>query len=270
MIRTYQVRSIHCQGCQATIRAALVALPGVLDVDPDQRTNQVRVRFDETALDPEQIPARLAAAGFPVRALVTEPTSSTRQHTPRPPRSGRGRARYGLLAAVVAAVAVIGYLGYLLYPRFDLPAVQGAGLLVLAAAAGVASFFSPCSFPLLVTLLGRQVDHRRGVRPARFGGALALGAAAFLLLAGVVIALSGQALFAGVTFTSPTGITIRAFVGVVLILLGLVQAGVLRGSLDVVERLVQPLRRTEASLRRRHPVAGFAVFGFGYVLAGFG
>jgi cytochrome c biogenesis protein CcdA len=48
-------------------------------------------------------------------------------------------------------VALTGYAGYELYPRFDLPALEGASLLVLAAGAGVASFFAPCSFPLLVT-----------------------------------------------------------------------------------------------------------------------
>jgi hypothetical protein len=54
--------------------------------------------------------------------------------------------RYGLLAVAVVVVGLAGYLGYVVYPRFDLPAVEGAALLGLAAAAGIASFFSPCSF----------------------------------------------------------------------------------------------------------------------------
>lgn len=184
------------------------------------------------------------------------------------------RNRYLILIAVVAVVAVAGFVGYVLYPRFDLPAVEGAGLLGLAAAAGVASFFSPCSFPLLVTLLGRQsisdCESDRSPRPAVFGGSLALGAALFMLLAGMVIALSGEALFAGVTFTSTVGITIRVVVGLLLIFLGLVQIGVLSVSMHTVSRLAQPLLRGQARLRRDRPVLGFAVFGFGYVLAGFG
>lgn len=189
----------------------------------------------------------------------------------------RGLAsRYGLLVAAVLAIAVAGYAGYVLYPRFDLPAAQGAGLLGLAAAAGIASFFSPCSFPLLLGLLGRQAARRarddkgQAARPAVFGGALALGAAVFMVLAGVVIGLGGQALFAGVTFTSVAGITIRAIVGTLLVFLGLMQTGRLPFSMHAVEKTARPLSRRSAKLRRERPVVGFGVFGFSYVLAGFG
>lgn len=190
-------------------------------------------------------------------------------------RFGRdGDSRYFVLVVMVVVVAVAGFVGYVVYPRFDLPAVQGLGLLGLAAAAGVASFFSPCSFPLLVTLLARQTvddaDAGRRARPAVFGGSLALGAALFMLLAGVVIGFGGEALFASVTFTSPAGITIRAVVGVLLISLGAIQLGLLPVSMHAVSRFAQPLLRSQARLRRERPAAGFAVFGFGYVLAGFG
>jgi cytochrome c biogenesis protein CcdA len=189
-----------------------------------------------------------------------------------PRRSGGGR--YLILVTGVLMVAIAGYVGYVVYPRFDLAGVDGLGLLGLGAAAGVASFFSPCSFPLLVTLLARQavddVEAGRRSRPAVFGGALALGAASFMLLAGVVIGAGGEAVFAGVTFTSTAGITIRVVVGVLLVFLGLVQVGVIGLSMHGVSRLAQPLLRSQARLRRERPVAGFAVFGFGYVLAGFG
>jgi cytochrome c-type biogenesis protein len=175
----------------------------------------------------------------------------------------------------VLAIALAGYVGYVLYPRFDLPAAQGAGLLGLAAAAGIASFFSPCSFPLLLGLLGRQAVRQadggtEAARPLVFGGALSLGAAVFMVLAGLVIGLGGEALFAGVTFTSTAGITIRSVVGVLLILLGLVQLGRLPLSMHAVENAVRPIQRRSARLRRDRPVTGFALFGFSYVLAGFG
>jgi len=185
-----------------------------------------------------------------------------------------GRGRYLILVAAVAAIAIAGYVGYVIYPRFDRPGVEGLGLLGLAAAAGVASFFSPCSFPLLVTLLARQAvddsEAGRSARPAVFGGSLALGAAVFMLLAGAVIAVGGEALFAGVTFTSAAGITIRVVVGLLLIFLGLIQLGVVPVTMHGVSRIAQPLLKGQARLRRNRPVAGFAVFGFGYVLAGFG
>ena len=184
-------------------------------------------------------------------------------------------ARYGLLVIGVAVVGMAGYVGYVVYPRFDLPAAEGAGLLVLAAAAGIASFFAPCSFPLLVTLLSRPAGgtHRRpaSAKPLVYGIALAVGAAAFLLVSGVVIALGGRALFEGVTFTSTTGRALRIVVGALLVVLGLIQAGRLPGtSFRSVEGLTKELNRAQARLRRRHPVAGYTAFGFFYLLAGFG
>ena len=61
----------------------------------------------------------------------------------------------------------------------DLPAGEGAGLAVLAAGAGVAAFFSPCSFPLLVTALARP------------GGDVAGGARARIVRATATCSVSG-------------------------------------------------------------------------------
>jgi cytochrome c-type biogenesis protein len=185
-----------------------------------------------------------------------------------------GSGRYALLVAGLAIVAVAGYAGYVVYPRFELPPVEGAAVFGLAAAAGVASFFSPCSFPLLLAILGRHASARaRGGAgsPALFGGALAVGAAGFLLLAGLLIAAGAGVFFQQVTFDSAAGIAIRAIVGVLLVGFGLVQVGLIRTPVfHAVERTAQPLMRRQARLRRQHPVAGYALFGFGYVLAGFG
>ena len=184
---------------------------------------------------------------------------------------------YILLASIVAALALAGYAGYVLYPRFDLPAETGIGLLVLAAGAGIASFFSPCSFPLLVTLLSRESGAQPGQSGARmqrtlgFATALALGATAFLMLTGVGIALGASALFEGVTFTSTTGRAIRLGIGSLLILLGLIQAGVIRAAFgDGMHAVTTPIMRRQARLRREHQTTGFGLFGFIYILAGFG
>ncbi len=179
--------------------------------------------------------------------------------------------RYGLVLAVVV-IALAGYAGYVVYPRFDLPALEGAGLVILATGAGIASFFAPCSFPLLLTLLSRQSGNGGAQgRPVRFAGAMAAGATTFLLLFGGLIALGGQALARSVTFTSTVGITLRIVVGIALVVLGLIQFGVLS---DRTFRAVEPatarLNQVQARLRRRHPIAGFMAFGFFYLLAGFG
>lgn len=183
--------------------------------------------------------------------------------------------RYALLLAATVAVSLAGYAGYELYPRFGLPPAEGATLIALAVGAGIASFFSPCAFPLLATLLARQgaVGEERGggrPRPWRFAVALSLGAAVFLTLAGVAIGLGAGSVFAGVTFTSVAGRTLRAVVAVLLVVLGLGQLGVFPDFFRPVEHWVKPMLAAQAEERRRRPFVGFTFVGFGYLLAGFG
>lgn len=183
--------------------------------------------------------------------------------------------QYVALSLGAVALALAGYAGYLLYPRFHLPAGTGAGLMLLAAGAGLASFFSPCSFPLLVTILARPLaargetgSGRAVVAALRFATALSIGAATFLLGMGALVALIGGSLFAGVTFTSTTGRIIRLVVGVLLILLGLVQLGRLPVDLRRFEPAMHRYLRHQ--IRRDRPMLAFALFGFGYLMAGFG
>lgn len=126
---------------------------------------------------------------------------------------------------MLLGVGLLGYLGYRAYPRFDLPAVEGPGLLVLAAGAGV-------------------------------GGAVALG---------------GRTLVGNVTFTSPAGRLLRVVVGLFLVGMGLVQLDRLPNPLHaVVGDALRPLLGRQAATRREHRFLGHTVFGFGYLLAGFG
>ena len=182
--------------------------------------------------------------------------------------------RYVLLVVGTLLLSLAGYLGYTIYPRFNLPPVTGGGLYVLSAAAGLGALFSPCSFPLLATLLARSFksdDGRNSLENAlRYGAALAAGASTFLLLTGAGIAFAGGALFSQVTFTSATGRIIRISIGFLLVLLGLVQIGVISLPFDRITELAYPIERAQARLRRERPVLGFALFGFGYILAGFG
>jgi cytochrome c-type biogenesis protein len=192
-------------------------------------------------------------------------------------RPGIGRRHgYALLTAATAVVAVLGYLGYVFYPRFDLPAGTGATLLVLAAGAGIASFFSPCSFPLLLSMLARPIvaEAEAQGRPFRkaalFATGLSVGASAFLVLVGLAIAAGASTYFDDVTFTSTAGIAIRIVLGALLIALGLIQLELLPISFRRFEPAMHGYLRRQAQVRRRRPVVGFTLFGFGYLLAGFG
>lgn len=251
------------------MRQVQVNVPGkqvTVDYDPKETTLEaVRAQLEQSGFLPEERPAEPPAPPAPTPLTETPP----KRRVPWP----------WLLALGIVALAVAGYAGYAVYPRFDLPAVEGITLLILAAGAGIASFFSPCAFPLLATLLARQTGMEAQQASGRrligrglvFAAALSVGAAAFLLIGGLIIAAGGAALFAGVTFDSLAGRVIRTVVGVILIVLGLMQIGVLPNYFHSLERLTRPWARWQASYRRQaSPVPGFAVFGFGYLLAGFG
>lgn len=182
--------------------------------------------------------------------------------------AGGGGHPYASLALLVLFVGLLGYAGYELYPRFDLPGVEGAALLALAAGAGIASFFSPCAFPLLLTLLGREAA--AGTSPFRFASALSAGATAFLLLLGGMIALGGRTLVGDVVFTSPEGRILRLAVGLFLVLMGLVQWSVIPNPLHAAGDALPPLARAPTERDRTRPFLGHVSFGFGYLLAGFG
>jgi cytochrome c biogenesis protein CcdA len=165
--------------------------------------------------------------------------------------------RYLLLVLGVVVVGIGGYAGYVVYPRFDLPAV-----------AGVAAFFSPCSFPPLATLLVRHTgaDQPAATRVRRavlLATSLAVGAVVFVLAVGALFALGGRGLAGAVTFTSVAGRVIRVIVGIGLITLGLIQTDRIRANLRGLEPAIHGLLRRHAGLRRRRPVAGTAAFGFG-------
>lgn len=64
---TYTVDDIHCRGCEGTIRALVGDTVGVHTVEPDNRTNQVTISYDETVVDDTTLRAVLANIGFPAR-----------------------------------------------------------------------------------------------------------------------------------------------------------------------------------------------------------
>lgn len=190
-------------------------------------------------------------------------------------RDGSSSFSCTLLAAAIIAVGLAGFVGYVVYPRIDLSPGAGVGVVGLAAAAGIASFFSPCSFPLLATLLVRdsQPDDPRPVRVRRSlgrAGWIGAGAATFVVGLGLVIAAGGAGLAQSVTFDSPAGRTLRGVVGVGLIVFGLIQIGTLSVNLCQLEPAVHGLLGRRASLRRSRPAAGYMLFGFAYLAAGFG
>lgn len=62
---TITVEEIHCESCEHTITTALSRLNGVLRVRPDASTNQVKVSYDELALNRSNLEAALSEIGYP-------------------------------------------------------------------------------------------------------------------------------------------------------------------------------------------------------------
>ena len=58
---------IHCDGCERRIGAALAPVPGISAVHASAKTQEIRVRLDPAQFSVEQVEAKLAAIGFPVR-----------------------------------------------------------------------------------------------------------------------------------------------------------------------------------------------------------
>jgi cytochrome c biogenesis protein CcdA len=178
--------------------------------------------------------------------------------------------RYLILIGVVLLLAFTGYAAFALYPRFALPTSAGSGLLLLAIMAGLASLFSPCSFPLLITLLAREASTQSRRSLFRIALAFTMGVMLFLIMTGTILALGAGQLISKFTFTSTAGRFLRLVVGFILIGFGLWQ---IRGrSLNFVwlTRLLQPLWRTQSKLQRQKTTWSFGLYGFGYILAGFG
>jgi cytochrome c biogenesis protein CcdA len=178
--------------------------------------------------------------------------------------------RYPLLIGAVLLIAIIGYTLFALYTRFTLPTSTGSGLILVAIMAGLASLFSPCSFPLLVTLLAREMAEQT-IRPLiQSAIAFTLGAMLFLIFVGTALAQGAGTFISRFTFTSTAGRILRVMVGITLIGFGIWQ---LRGqSLNFpwLTRLLHPLWNLQARLRRRKSALGHGLYGFGYILAGFG
>lgn len=175
---------------------------------------------------------------------------------------------YSLLVGFVMIISLAGYGFYVWYPRFQLPIVYGLPLMVLAAGAGLASFFSPCSFPLLLVLFARGNGDTNESSPFTFALGLSVGASMFLLLLGASFAVGGLTVARQVTFGSTAGIALRSILGLVLIVLGFIQLGILSD---------RPFRWIESKValspedeKRSLTFGRYVTFGFGYILAGFG
>ncbi len=179
----------------------------------------------------------------------------------------RARIRFAATALGVVVVGVAGYLGFITFAGADRSI--GTGVVVLGATTGFAAFFSPCSFPLMLTFLARRSEESKR---AAFLSALRVGAGAATLLAvlAVVVAGGGAALASVVTFDTVAGRIFRFTIGATLVIVGLRQARVVSFRMPWTDRIAG----TAGTVFDPSKISGTGrsdfVYGFGYLLAGFG
>lgn len=195
--------------------------------------------------------------------------------------AGQSQSTFGrvpLLAVWLAALLALIVTGYLAFRAFVTAPEPGAlNLYLLAAFAGVASFFSPCAFPLLPSYLSVYTMAADGER-ARPRGALvpalaaALGVVTFDLLLGALIGALGAGAAAGLSISAdePNAFVqgFRGLVGLVLLALGVGQVVGWNLKPRLTERLIYQTR--PARQGGRGPVASLYLYGLGYTAAGMG
>jgi len=179
----------------------------------------------------------------------------------------RSRVRFTVTAVGLLVAGIAGYAGFVAFVESDRS--TGSLLLVVAASTGFAAFFSPCSFPLLLTFLARRADEstRLAVVSALRVG---LGAVLLLFLVTIPIVIFGDLAATVVAFDRPAGRVFRAMIGLTLVLFGLRQARLFRLRISgfdwLAARAASTLDPSRVSTRARRDF----LYGFGYLLAGFG
>lgn len=182
----------------------------------------------------------------------------------------RSRLRLAAVTLGLLLVGLAGYVGFVAFVENDAGSGWGAGVMGLAVATGFAAFFSPCSFPLLLTFLSRQSETRSRSQVLVSSLVVGLGAVSFFAVLALVLVIGGEGLARVVGFDTLTGRLFRASIGILLLFLGLRQANLIHVQLTVFDSVAgSAARRFDPSRHDNQTIRDF-VYGFGYLLAGFG
>ncbi|MFQ5942414.1 MAG: cytochrome c biogenesis CcdA family protein [Anaerolineales bacterium] len=193
-------------------------------------------------------------------------------------RVPRAWVQYGGLLFVLVVVISAGYLGFRTFATT--PTLSSANLYLFAVVAGVASFFSPCAFPLLPSYFsfyqtaGRQsVEPRSGTGEAlRCGLAAAFGVVTFALILGAIITVLGTGVAQGLSISGPEPSQFvrgfRGVIGAILLTLGfgqLVGWNLKPRFVDAFAFYTRPKQEG-----KRGPAVNLYLYGLGYNAAGMG
>ena len=165
------------------------------------------------------------------------------------------------LVLSVITLAIVGILGYFIFLGFMNKDQLLLSLFPLAVVAGLASFFSPCAFPLLPAAVTANLKSNAKASPLLVGLVSASGLLTLLLMIGLIIAFIGQPL--GELLQNNLRI-IRGVIGVLLIYLAYNQISD-KFHFGLLEKLTPKIPTTEGG-----GLKNAFLYGFGYTLAGSG
>lgn len=178
---------------------------------------------------------------------------------------------------IFGAITALGYLGFRTFATGSLGVLN---LYVLAVAAGIASFFSPCGFPLLpgylsfYYLAGREDNGLSAGtgRAFKLGLAAALGVITFTLALGLLIAILGASIGQSLSISGaePNQFVrlFRGLVGLTLLVLGIGQLAGWNLKPTFVDAFAYRTRPQREG--GRSPAANLYLYGLGYNAAGMG
>lgn len=197
-----------------------------------------------------------------------------RRAPPQARDQARGLAAWWWRAPAVALAVALGYLAFRFFVTDVMPNPAAWGLVPLAVAAGAATFFSPCSFPLLLGYLAyhyREAARGGERRAARRGWAAAGGVVSFTVLLGLVVGLAGTAVAKSFSVSggdpSPATLALRIGLGSALVVLGVLAFTRVTFHTDAFPRYARALRLQGDGKRAARNVF---LYGFGYNAAGIG
>jgi len=177
---------------------------------------------------------------------------------------------YFTFITILIIITILGYFGFLAFAQ-NMTTLGTLPIVIVAVFAGLATFFSPCSFGLLPAYLSLYTKDKQKQKGTilKNGVSASLGLIAFNGILGIIIAFIGLGI--GSAFSISAGgqlagvtLTIRAIVGSILFILGVLQFFhvSIQGKLfkEVSQRLTF----------RKKGYSNYFFYGFGYNLGNIG
>lgn len=178
---------------------------------------------------------------------------------------------YVIIILLIALITMLGYLGFRFYHILSISSFSEYGLYFLALVAGIAAFFSPCSFTLLPAYISASYGNiQEGDKKIGYIFSAAAGVLSFSIILGIVVTAIGKATSIatfGLAATSPDVylVIFRVFVGAILIFFGFMQIS----NATMHNRFTDGIAQ-RFNLKQKEKFWKFYMYGFGYTLAGIG